>query len=72
MLLNMTRDYDSRHVWPGGHVARGHGDRRHDMESSLVQGFQLATASGNGAKIICFLFYVHMDVEDNKFLFVLI
>ena len=45
ILINMT-DYASSEVWPGGIVTRNTTDSRTDMESSLVQGFQLATLAG--------------------------
>eukprot|EP00092_Neocalanus_flemingeri_P025078 GFUD01027194.1.p1 GENE.GFUD01027194.1~~GFUD01027194.1.p1 ORF type:complete len:1021 (+),score=381.10 GFUD01027194.1:451-3513(+) len=45
LLINMT-DFSSSEVWPGGQVARDNTDTRTDMESSLVQGFQLATMAG--------------------------
>ena len=45
MLLNMT-DYKSKEIWPGSQLARDSSDRRSELESSLIQGFQLATASG--------------------------
>ena len=45
MLLNMT-DYKSKEIWPGSQLARDGSDKRSELESSLIQGFQLATASG--------------------------
>jgi len=45
ILFNMS-SYQSREIWPGSLVSREPGDRRADMESSLIQGFQLATQSG--------------------------
>eukprot|EP00090_Calanus_glacialis_P001947 TRINITY_DN11454_c0_g1_i1.p1 TRINITY_DN11454_c0_g1~~TRINITY_DN11454_c0_g1_i1.p1 ORF type:complete len:1029 (+),score=406.18 TRINITY_DN11454_c0_g1_i1:471-3557(+) len=46
MLINRTGDFVSSEVWPGGLVTRDNSDTRTDMESSLVQGFQLATLAG--------------------------
>jgi len=45
LLINMT-DFTNSEVWPGGLVTRNSCDTRSDMESSLVQGFQLATLAG--------------------------
>ena len=45
LLINLT-DYKSREVWPGSPPARDGADKRAEMESSLVQGFQLATLAG--------------------------
>ena len=45
MLLNLT-DYKSKEIWPGSQLARDGSDKRSELESSLIQGFQLATASG--------------------------
>lgn len=45
ILFNLT-EYKARQVWPGGVVTRDSQDKRTDMESSLIQGFQLATQSG--------------------------
>jgi len=45
MLINMT-DFSSSGVWPDSQVVRDNTDTRTDMESSLVQGFQLATLAG--------------------------
>ena len=45
MLLNMT-NYKSKEIWPGSQLMRDSSDRRTELESSLIQGFQLATASG--------------------------
>jgi len=45
LLINST-DFVSSEVWPGGIVTRDTSDNRTDMESSLIQGFQLATQAG--------------------------
>ena len=45
LLINLT-DFRSREVWPGSQTSRDQTDRRAEMESSLVQGFQLATLAG--------------------------
>ena len=45
LLINLT-DYNSREVWPGSPPTRDGADKRAEMESSLVQGFQLATLAG--------------------------
>jgi len=45
LLINST-DFVCSEVWPGGIVTRDTSDNRTDMESSLIQGFQLATQAG--------------------------
>ena len=45
LLLNQT-SFTARSVWPGNIVTRDALDKRAEMESSLIQGFQLATLSG--------------------------
>merc|ERR1719357_1581422 len=45
VLINKT-DFASSSVWPGGIVTRDVDDARSDLESSLIQGFQLATLAG--------------------------
>jgi len=45
MLINLT-DYKSREVWPGSQTGRDTADRRAELESNVVQGFQLATLAG--------------------------
>ena len=45
ILFNMT-DYKSREIWPGSQLARDASDRRSELESSLIQGFQMATLAG--------------------------
>ena len=45
LLLNQT-SFSARSVWPGNIVTRDALDKRAEMESSLIQGFQLATLSG--------------------------
>jgi len=46
LLINKTGDYVSSEVWPGSQVNRDNSDNRTDMESTLIQGFQLATLAG--------------------------
>ena len=45
ILFNMT-SYKSKEIWPGHQITKDVTDKRTDLESSLIQGFQMATLAG--------------------------
>ena len=69
ILINLT-DYKSREVWPGSPPARDGADKRAEMESRLVQGFQLATLAGPLCEEpmmgVAFLVESWQVLEDNE------
>jgi len=46
LLINNTPDFVSDEIWPGGQDFRDSSSVRIENESSLIQGFQIATLSG--------------------------